>query len=368
MNPTTQNEQRQVALSEIRSELRSMWRLQGIESDAVIRSLSYNLIVYTSGDKLAVRQITDQLSPVSLIRPGRIVCVVSDASSNDEVQAWVMLHCQRQGAVQVCGETIIVAVSENLREEIYSTVSSLLAPDVPAYLWWAECPDEDDPLYGKLADEVDRVLVDSDRFGNPQDLVELAEQNRKTVSDLAWARLTPWRKHTASLWDAPELHEALANLRTLDIVYVAGGDFANAGRALLMLGWLADRLEWDLVDAKTGPTGGFLSRWRKWRWEGKAEIVESAYEGMPPGEIMGVYLQAGKEPPFIMPRLEYFPDRQCIDIRLDDASPSARRHGARFSPMTTAEALMEEIEHQPHPYYRLALKRAAEVVKSAHSR
>jgi hypothetical protein len=122
-----------------------------------------------------------------------------------------------------------------------------------------------------------------------------------------------------------------------------------------------------MVEAKTGPTGGYISHWRKWRWEGKAEIVESVYEGLAPGEIKGVYLQAGKQPPFMMPRMEYVEERQCIDVRLNDASPSARRHSVRYTPKSTAEALVEEIGQQHDPYYRLALSRAAQIVKSAHS-
>jgi glucose-6-phosphate dehydrogenase assembly protein OpcA len=260
---------------------------------------------------------------------------------------------------------IVLSVGGRLREEIHSTVISLLAPDVPVYLWWMQCPDADDHLFENLSAEADRVLVDSDRFETPDNLVKLAGQNDLLIGDLAWARLTPWRQQMAHLWDLPELRDALNHLRTLDVIYVAPGDFANANRALLLIGWLADRFGWDLVEAQPGPTGGYTSHWQKANWEGKAEIVESAYEGLPPGELMGIYMQAGETPPFVMPRLEYVVERGCIDVRLDDASPLAKRRGVHFTSMTEAQALVEELDQRYDPFYKLALSRAADIVKAA---
>ena len=367
MKRTSLTESQKVALSEIRTELRLLWRSEGLDSNAVIRALSHNLIVYITGDESTVQQTIEQMVEISTAGLGRVICIQSNPSPEDSVDAWVKLHCELQGNRQVCGEVIVLTVSGRMREEVHSTVLSLLAPDIPVYLWWTNCPDNDDHLYTELATEADRILVDSDNFSLPGDLVKLASQDNYSISDLAWAKLTAWRHQIANLWDIPDLHPVLDHLRTMDIVYVAPDDFANANRALLLLGWLADRFEWEMMDAATGPTGGYISHWRKWRWEGKAEIVESAYAGLPPGEIVSVYLQAGKQPPFVMPRLEYVEERQCIDVRTDDASPSARRHSARFSPMTTAEALMEEIRNLQDPYYLLALQRAAEIVKSAYS-
>lgn len=360
-----QTELRQVTLEQIRSELRALWTSEGVDNDGVIRARSHNLVVHTAGDSADVDDTIQRIVEVSGARPGRVILVQADPEAEDRVEAWVTIYCQLQNHQQICGEMIVLSVGGSLREEIHSTVISLLAPDVPVYLWWMQCPDVDDHLYQTLSAEADRVLVDSDRFGMPEDLVKLAGQSLLPIGDLAWARLTPWRQQMAHLWDVPELRDALNNLRTIDVIYVAPGDFANANRALLMVGWLADRFGWELVEAHKGPTGGYTSHWEKAGWEGKAEIVESAYEGLPPGELMGIYMQAGETPPFVMPRLEYVVDRGCIDVRLDDASPSARRRGVHFTSMTEAQALVEELDQRYDPYYRLALSRAAEIVTAA---
>src|SRR5207247_6160925 len=95
------------------------------------------------------------------------------------------------------------------------------------------------------------------------------------LGDLNWARLTPWRQFVAHLWDAGTLQDSLRQIRSLDIHYVAPSDQQDSARALLMLGWISDALGWELIEAQTGPTGGFITRWRKEDWEGKAEILPS---------------------------------------------------------------------------------------------
>src|SRR5687768_16577718 len=95
------------------------------------------------------------------------------------------------------------------------------------------------------------------------------------VGDLNWARLTPWRQFVANLWDSNSLKTPLDQIRAFDIHYVASGDLKDSTRALLLLGWLADALMWELVEAHTGATGGYITQWRKGDWQGMVELVQS---------------------------------------------------------------------------------------------
>jgi glucose-6-phosphate dehydrogenase assembly protein OpcA len=68
---------------------------------------------------------------------------------------------------------------------------------------------------------------------------------RKAVSDLAWARLTPWRELIAQFFDAPAM---LAHLDTIERVVIEvetrTGEPVDRTQALLLVGWLGSRLGW----------------------------------------------------------------------------------------------------------------------------
>ncbi len=81
-----------------------------------------------------------------------------------------------------------------------------------------------------------------------------ALSDRAYVVDLAWLRSTPWRERLATAFDPPQLRRELSLLQTLTIRHHPDSTIA----ALLLVGWLASRLGWDvppltaLEDALTG--------------------------------------------------------------------------------------------------------------------
>src|SRR3989442_542739 len=62
------------------------------------------------------------------------------------------------------------------------------------------------------------------------------------VVDLAWLRSTPWRERVAATFDPPALRP---ELRTISAVTVRHNPDSTAA-ALLLIGWLASRLSWDV--------------------------------------------------------------------------------------------------------------------------
>jgi glucose-6-phosphate dehydrogenase assembly protein OpcA len=350
------SESQPASIERIRQELDAMWASQAAAEEPVIRACTHNLIVFVANEETAA-STTQRVIDLTLDRPGRVILIDVEPGREDRVQAWVTTYCRAAGKKQICGELITLAVWGSMREDIHSTVISLLAPDLPVYLWWTCELQPDDHLFANLVKSTDRVLVDSGMFGPLAKGLEIVAGLGEDlcVGDLNWARLTPWRRALAQLWDNRSIRSSLDQIRSLDIHHVAAGDFQDSERALLLAGWLADTLQWELVNARRGVTGGYITEWRKGDWQGKVEIVESNQPGVERGEITGIYLQAGQKPPFVMSRLTLMPDAASLEVRFNEATPNPHRLIRRFDPVTTGRALAEELDLGYDPvYYRAA--------------
>jgi glucose-6-phosphate dehydrogenase assembly protein OpcA len=175
----------------------------------------------------------------------------------DVLDAWVQTHCQMPspGRPQVCGEQITIEARGAAVDLVAGTLLPLLVPDVPVMLWWPHGEPADDPRFLKVADMVDRVIVDSATFAAPEaGLARMAalldhdggQSGAGTaISDLSWSRLTPWRELAAQFFDAPALVPHLAEITRVVVDYEArAGAVADRSQALLLVGWLATRLGW----------------------------------------------------------------------------------------------------------------------------
>jgi len=229
-------------------------------------------------------------------------------------------------------------------------------------------PRDGDHLFDALIGEVDQLIVDSDAYTNQIDgLLGLNQFAESRPGDLAWERLLPWRRHLAQVWDNAEVRESLDYIRTLDVMVNASGDFMNTGRALLLVGWLADRLGWQFESVAKGPTGGYTIYWQQGLWSGKVEVCECSYNSLPLGEIACVFIQAGDKPPFVMPRVELSLDGRCFDCRTNDASPSALRYHIDYHPVGAAAALTRLLDRPGDPLYRGALNNVSTILTMAES-
>ncbi|HWC39275.1 MAG TPA: OpcA/G6PD domain-containing protein, partial [Acidimicrobiales bacterium] len=119
-----------------------------------------------------------------------------------------------------------------------SLVEPLTLGDLPVTVWYASSiPEAAEPLVGAA----DAVIVESP--ADPPDegmadvlslLLDLAQ--RRPVIDLSWICLTPWRRLVAAIFNASQYRALAADV---DRAEVAG----PPGPALLLSGWLLDRLE-----------------------------------------------------------------------------------------------------------------------------
>jgi len=93
-------------------------------------------------------------------------------------------------------------------------------------------------------DDFQIVLVDTqDEPDVAESLDRAAELGKHAyVVDLAWLRSTPWRERVAATFDPPHLRP---DLRTISAVTVRHHP-ESAVAGVLLMGWLASRLDWQL--------------------------------------------------------------------------------------------------------------------------
>lgn len=259
-----------VDVKKILSELASMWSgvSEGGDSSSsagMTRACALNLIVYTtpSDDRARLEELLDQLNQQ---HPGRtLILVAYRDTATPRLEGYVSMRCRLLGGAgkQICGEEVCIEAGGPLVETAATAVAPLLVPDVPVFLWWKDIPHYEDKLFDRLAQMADRIVIDSAAFDHPyDDLLRLsrmiADRSRRMhFSDLNWGRLTAWRTLLASFWDVPDYRPLLDEIDLVEISYRSSNDAPDqiAPRALIMAGWLASRLGWEVVGQSTRTDG-----------------------------------------------------------------------------------------------------------------
>jgi len=259
-------ETRGVDVARLERELSAMWRENVEESEGtaageagVTRVCVANLIVFAP--PVEGRDGIDALlEEVTAHTPCRAVVLLADADADAAaLDAYVSTRCQPgpRGAKQICGEQVTIEAAGRAVENLATAVEPLLVPDIPTFLWWKDIPHYEDKLFARLVELSDRVVIDSASFDHPlPDLRRVArlvgEHPRLALSDLNWGRLTTWRNLLAGFWDVADYREHLDRLDTVEIEYTrpAAAPDQTAAQALLLAGWLASRLGWELAAAE----------------------------------------------------------------------------------------------------------------------
>ena len=182
--------------------------------------------------------------------PCRIISLFPVAGEDEGVTAQVSAYCpinKRSRNALVCGEYIMLKGTEQALERVGTLVSSLVMGELPSILWWKATPSADQELFDRLSKTCTAVVMDSSHFLlDPEgDLLKVAHlvQNQVQVSDLNWRRLAAWQELTAEAFDPPERRAAIREVDRVVIDYEKG----NSTQALMFLGWLASRLDWEPI-------------------------------------------------------------------------------------------------------------------------
>lgn len=231
-------------------------------------------------------EISNRLDRINRDNPARtILVVVEDGKQGlDAIATLVHDTPDALGGNTVFRERIEIDCGVEHLAHLDTIVYPVLATEVGTVVWSPHGhPEAVDSLRGLAS----TVLIDSLDFpdwrtaiARIQELSEHAE-----VSDLAWLRSTPWRERVAATFDPSVWRGELDGINRVVVRMHPGSTMA----ALLWVGWLASRLEWqphvmelDAADQKTGYATGPA---------GQIEIVFDNDDTMPVPGLAGLTIE-----------------------------------------------------------------------------
>ena len=241
----------EVEIERIDRELKNLWEQS---ADSSTRASLVNLAVH-SHVAGSLQRNTELISRITQDHACRAIVIEANrAATEDRVHAWISAHCHvsRAGAKQICSEQISFLLEGPCSRLLTSIVFSHLDSDLPFYLWWQG--EFSHPMDPQLWAWVDRVIYDSQTwrdFNAQMALVETAQREasqRIVLCDLNWTRLDKIRLGVAQFFDHPAAHHHFNKIDAVHITFAPG----YRSTALLLAGWLAAQLKWQL---KTGSAG-----------------------------------------------------------------------------------------------------------------
>ena len=319
------------------------------------RTSVLTLVAYAL-DADAARRAGETIAALPEYHPSRsIVVLVQPSDGEPAIDARLSAHCHIAPGLegQVCFEDVELTVGGRAARHLHSVVLPLLVPDLPVYSWWSGDLLGDLHILDEVLDASDRFIVDSTRFSDARlglpCLASLAQRTATAVSDLNWARLSPWRRLIAQFFDSPSLQPYLGGLTAVDIEHAAG----SAAQSLLLTGWLASRLGWQ-------PEGADNEAYRLRSAAGSVRVSLRARPSPDgePGSLLAVRLAAsrsGSEATFSIRRSE--PQQVTIKI---EAPEDGLERAVRLAGGSDPEMLARELEEPGRdPSYEEALAMAA---------
>lgn len=250
----------------------------------LMRANTLNLIAVADHEDIA-RMITTTVSQLSDFLPSRTIIFVTapDAPRNSTWHVEVRLNeGETKAGPPIHFETITITVDPKMSGYLASLVSPLLISELPTFLWWPTGDFVGNPLFNDIVGIVDRLIVDSARLGNDARAVAqmrtlLDDDNDPRLGDFTWMRLEPWRQLIAQFFDPSEVQKCLQQISQVNIAYAEhrrdkGSGFAAA---LLIVGWLASRLDWQVIEPlEPRKAGGWTAPMIARGQDGKARDIQ----------------------------------------------------------------------------------------------
>ena len=164
--------------------------------------------------------------------PARIIILRPDPYEAATLDARATLFAVNTDSHLINFEEVTLWVRGQAANHLDSLVEAFTLSDLPVALWYVNSvPEPTDPLLTVAS----AVLLDSrDAEGQLRGLLELAR--RRTVVDLSWTRLAPWRELLAGLFDPPDGRAWLDGVRDVEVL-------GKTGPRHLLGGWLTSQLD-----------------------------------------------------------------------------------------------------------------------------
>jgi glucose-6-phosphate dehydrogenase assembly protein OpcA len=230
----------------------------GAEDDDGIRVRTrtsvLTLVVVAPRPELVDRAMATVATLASRHPSRAVILSPTDPDGPASFEAHIYASCQlpERGSSEICTEEILIKAGGELAQHLSSTVAPLLIHDLPVVLWWPDDVPFGRPDFTELADECDRLFVDSGQFRNHglDRLMGMSDAvySGLVVHDVSWMRLMLWRELLASCFDHPLLIRELKYLRSIRIDVARPGGEVRLSRAVLFVGWLMSRLRLSVVE------------------------------------------------------------------------------------------------------------------------
>ena len=221
-----------------------------------LRASVLNLIAVADEDDAG--SITESVSKLANQYPSRAIVLISDPDAERDLDIQLSAFCALRGGsgAQVCAEQITVHASGPPAEHLESFAGPLLVPDLPVFLWYPGAFSSSSPEFTGVAPLADRIILNSAASGDPDTALRdlagmLDEPEMPAIGDIQWVALSPWRSLVAEMFSAEERAKELDKVSKVEILHTPDGE----SRALLLLGWLASALGWELEDSSSTEGG-----------------------------------------------------------------------------------------------------------------
>jgi glucose-6-phosphate dehydrogenase assembly protein OpcA len=292
---------------------------QSLGDDAMLRARAADLMVFLNDESL-LPDTHQVISELASFHPCRAFLMAADrnAAARD-IEMYVSAFCASQkhsDLMNLCCEEITLTAHGRFVSELPSAAVPLLVPDLPVFLWWREELRAEDRVFSQLCLAADRVVIDSADFQDPpSDFVAVAQLFGRSgdeaimLSDINWARLTPWRASLANFYDVEDYRAELDQVSEVRINFVteAGKASAVSSQALVIAGWLASRLNWEFaveMDTQGSPRGQVFHFKKNDRLI-KLRLNEVQRPAMKSGRLSQIELKASDPPAtFLVSRSE----------------------------------------------------------------
>ncbi len=235
---------RRVRLDAVDGELDRLWQHPDDGGEArtpLTRACRSNLIVLCSS-RAEGEQMERDLATLVQYHPCRVLLFVQDhTDGTDRVETEVSTHIGEDR--QVIAEQVTIRAGAAPDRRLTSVAPTLLIGGLPSALWWVPqaAPPSSGELFDSLSDMAHQLIYDSfgwtDAAGGVAAMAGwiVSAPSDKTLVDLAWNRLDPWRLILSEALDAALAGKAPADLQSLTIQHGVGASVP----AWLFIAWFA---------------------------------------------------------------------------------------------------------------------------------
>jgi glucose-6-phosphate dehydrogenase assembly protein OpcA len=263
----------------------------------VPRTIVLNLLIHAD-DEGEAAHAAQAMAALATRHPSRtLLLMTAPDAAEDALDAAINTQCYIPPGLDghLCFEQVRLLARGATALHLASVAEPLLVSNLPVYLWWLGRP----PVsQHPLLELCDRLIVDSASF--PDALAGLAvldsdvqaEQARE-LGDLDWRRHAPWRHLVAGFFDAAEARPYQRRITHVQIEYAATASGGVGAAPLLLLGWLASRLNWQPEGAATAGGTLMTSFTVDHHAAGiKVRLRPRPVDDVAPGALLGVQLTA----------------------------------------------------------------------------